>query len=92
MRESLINNNPIRSFTMKQFASQFVLVASALFAVTAFGAEPAKKPEAAKPAASAPAKKPDVTTKQDAQNVPGAVPAKPAAPAPAPAKPVAEKK
>jgi len=76
MRENLIHINLIRSFTMKQFASQFVLAASALFAVTAFGAEPAKKPEAAKPAASAPAKK--------------AEPAKPAAPAPA--KPVAEKK
>ena len=74
--------------TASKFFAPVILSA---FVLTAFGAEPAKKPEAAKPAASAPAKpaapqlgkdpkKVDATTKQDAQNVPGAVPA-PAAPA-----------
>lgn len=64
----------------------FAPVILSAFALTAFGAEPAKKPEAAKPAASAPVKKAEPAkpaAKPDAQLGKDAKPAPAAAPAPA---------
>lgn len=59
----------------------FVTAVLTLFTATSFAAEPVKKdaksaaPAASAPAKQVPAKKPDVVTKQDAQNVPSAAPA-----------------